>query len=197
MTMAIINFIGSPRDILAMLQKNHSLLLCIDYQERLLPKIHMAEEITKNAIIMIRAAQVLGIPIMVTEQYPTGLGKTVKDIVKALGVYYKPIEKMTFNCFESQQFAERIEATKLREILIMGIESHICVLQTVLEAIRRKYHVYILEDTISSRSPENRRVAFDRMIGEGATPSCVEMAIYELLKVSGTGEFKEILKFVR
>jgi hypothetical protein len=157
----------------------------------------MAEDIAKNAIIMIKAAQVLGIPIIVTEQYPIGLGRTVKDIVEALGLYYKPIEKTTFNCFESQDFAERIEMTKPREILVMGIESHICIFQTVLEAIRRKYHIYILEDTISSRSPDNRRVAFDRMVREGANPSCVEMAIYELLKTSETPEFKEILKFVR
>lgn len=180
-----------------MLRKNQSVLLCIDYQEKLLPKIHVTEEITKNAIIMIKSAQVLDIPIVVTEQYPKGLGRTVGNIVEALGVHYKPIEKTTFNCFESQDFARRIQMTKPRQILAMGIESHICVLQTVLEAIRRKYHVYILEDTISSRTLENRKVAFDRMVSEGAIPSCVEMAIYELLKVSGTAEFKKILKFIR
>ena len=180
-----------------MLRKNQSLLLCIDYQEKLLPKIHMAKDIAKNAIIMIKAAQIFSIPIIVLEQYSKGLGRTAENIVEALGVHYRPIEKTTFNCFESQDFAERIEMSKRREILFMGIESHICVLQTVLEAIRRKYDVHILEDTISSRGPDNRRVAFDRMIREGANPSSVEMVIYELLKTSETPEFKEILKFVR
>ena len=179
------------------LNKNQCLLLCIDYQERLLPKIHMANEITRNAVIMIRAARVLSIPIIVTEQYPEGLGRTVNDIVEALGEYYRPIEKTSFNNFKSPEFVDKLDSVKPKQLLVMGIESHICVYQTVLEAVRREYRVYLLEDASSSRNPENRRIAFDRMIKEGAIASCVEMAIYELLRVSGTPEFKKIREFVK
>ena len=183
--------------MLEQLSKDESVLLCIDYQERLLPKIHMAEEITRNAAIMIRAAQVLNIPIIVTEQYPEGLGKTVHNLVETLGGEYRPIEKNSFDCFKSPEFVKKLKAAKAKKILTMGVEAHVCVCQTVLEALRRKHHVYLLEDATSSRSPENRKIAFDRMAKEGAIPSSVEMAIYEMLKVSGTPEFKKILEHVR
>ncbi len=179
------------------LQRNECLLLCIDYQKKLLAKIDKAETITKNAIIMIRAAKVLGIPIIVTEQYPKGLGRTVKDIVEALGREYKPIEKNCFNCFGSPEFTTKLESTGHRCLLVMGIESHVCVIQTVLEALKRKYEVHLLEDTISSRTSENRRIAMDRMVREGAIPSSVEMTIYEILKTSESPEFKRILEFVK
>ena len=168
--------------MLEQLRKDECVLLCIDYQERLLPRIHMADEITRNATIMIRAAQALKIPIIVTEQYPEGLGRTVQNLVETLGGEYRPIEKNSFDCFRSSTFVKKL---------------NVCVCQTVLEALRRKHHVYFLEDATSSRSAENRKIAFDRMAREGAIPSSVEMAIYELLKVSGTPEFKEILEYVR
>jgi nicotinamidase-related amidase len=179
------------------LQKNNAMLLCIDYQEKLLAKIHESQMITKNAITMIRSAQVLRIPIIVTEQYPKGLGGTVKDIVEALGEEYKPIEKNCFNCFGSSEFASKLKSTNRRRLLVMGIESHVCILQTVLEALKRKYDVYLLEDAISSRTLENRRIAIERMIKEGAVPSSVEMAIYEILKTAEAPEFKRILEFVK
>lgn len=183
--------------MLEQLRKDECVLLCIDYQDRLLPKIHMADEITRNATIMIRAAQALKIPIIVTEQYPEGLGRTVQNLVETLGGEYRPIEKNSFDCFKSSAFVKKLRSAKAKSILTMGVEAHVCVCQTVLEALRRKHHVYFLEDATSSRSAENRKIAFDRMAREGAIPSSVEMAIYELLKVSGTPEFKEILEYVR
>ena len=183
--------------MLEQLRKDECVLLCIDYQDRLLPKIHMADEITRNATIMIRAAQALKIPIIVTEQYPEGLGRTVQNLVETLGGEYRPIEKNSFDCFRSSTFVKKLGSAKAKSILTMGVEAHVCVCQTVLEALRRKHHVYFLEDATSSRSAENRKIAFDRMAREGAIPSSVEMAIYELLKVSGTPEFKEILEYVR
>jgi len=169
----------------------------MDFQEKLLSKVYMAEEIADNAIVMIKSARALNIPVIVTEQYPKGLGRTIEEIIKVLGEDYKPIEKVNFNCFGSQEFIDKLESINRRSLLIMGVEAHICICQTVLEALRKEYEVYLLEDTISSRKPENRRIAIDRMIKEGSIPASVEMVIYELLKQSGTPEFKEILEFIR
>lgn len=179
------------------LKTDECMLLCMDFQEKLLSKVYMAEEIADNAIAMIKSARALNIPVIVTEQYPKGLGRTIEEIIKVLGEDYKPIEKVNFNCFGSQEFIDKLESINRRSLLIMGVEAHICICQTVLEALRKEYEVYLLEDTISSRKPENRRIAIDRMIKEGSIPASVEMVIYELLKQSGTPEFKEILEFIR
>jgi nicotinamidase-related amidase len=136
--------------MLEQLRKDECVLLCIDYQERLLPRIHMADEITRNATIMIRAAQALKIPIIVTEQYPEGLGRTVQNLVETLGGEYSPIEKNSFDCFKSSAFVKKLRSAKAKSLLTMGVEAHVCVYQTVLEALRRKHHVYFLEDATSS-----------------------------------------------
>ncbi|MEM2901224.1 MAG: hydrolase [Candidatus Bathyarchaeia archaeon] len=181
----------------ACLKREDCVLLCIDFQERLLQKIHMAEEIVKNAAVMVNSAKTLNVPIIVTEQYPKGLGKTDKRLVEALGNWYKPIEKVYFNCFKSGEFVNELEKHKRRSLLTMGVEAHICVTQTALGALKRNYQVYLLEDATSSRTPENRRIAFDRMVNEGVVPTSVEMVIYEMLEKSGTEEFKKILNFVK
>jgi len=171
-------------------------LLCIDYQERLLPTIFEREEIVKNATIMIRAAKVLGIPIVVTEQYSKGLGKTVKPVADALGDY-DAIEKVHFSSFGSEEFTSHLTGAGRTNLLVMGVEAHVCVCQTVLEALRRNFKVYVLEDATSSRTERNRQIAFERMRAAGAYPASTEMVIFELLSKAGTPEFKEILKFVK
>lgn len=178
------------------LSPENSVLICIDYQEKLLPKIHLAKEIIKKAVLMVKSAKVLKVPVVVTEQYPKGLGRTVAELREALGDH-EPIEKIHFNCFGSERFARELEKLGRENLLTMGIEAHVCVYQTVVEALDRGYQVYLLEDAVSSRSPEDRRIAFERMVQAGAKPSSVEMAIYEMLKAAGTPEFKEILKFVK
>jgi nicotinamidase-related amidase len=181
----------------ASLKRGECVLLCIDFQERLLKKIHMNEEIVKNAVLMINSAKTLNVPIIVTEQYPEGLGRTDKRVVDALGEWYKPIEKECFNCFKSNEFVNELGKHGRRSLLMMGVEAHICVTQTAVEALKRNYRVYLLEDATSSRNPENRRIAFERMVKEGVVPSSVEMAIYEMLERSGTEEFKKVLNLVK
>ncbi|MEM4245952.1 MAG: hydrolase [Candidatus Bathyarchaeia archaeon] len=181
-----------PRDI----DTQNVIILCIDFQEKLLPYIFDFEKIVKNAIIMIKAAKILQVPIIVTEQYPKGIGRTVKPVADALGEY-QPVEKVHFSCFQEEDFTSKLQKLGRENLIIMGIESHVCIYQTTREAINAGYHAYILEDAMSSRVRENHEIAVRRMISEGAIPSSVEMTIFELLKKAGTPEFREILKIVK
>ncbi len=171
-------------------------LICIDYQEKLLPKMVDSEKIRDKALVMVETAKALGLPIVATEQYPKGLGRTVPEIRDALeNVEF--IEKIDFNCFRNKTFPERLYRMGRENLLISGIEAHICVTQTVLEALNRGYKVYLIEDTISSRATEDREIAFKRMERAGAIPSSVEMLIYELLVKAGTPEFKAVLRLIK
>lgn len=177
------------------LSAGDSILVCIDFQERLMPRIANAKFIVERAALAIKAFKALGIPIVVTEQYPKGLGRTVPELRSIQGV--EPIEKIHFNCFEEEGFRRAIEGFGRRRLLMAGVETHICVAQTALEAIRRGFEVHILEDATSSRSELDREIGLRRMERAGAIPSSVEMAIYEVLGRAGTPEFKEILKLVK
>ena len=154
------------------------------------------KEIVKNACIMIKAAQILQIPIIVTEQYPKGIGRTAPPIAEALGDFH-PIEKVHFSCFKVKEFLSHLQKIDRKNLMIMGIESHVCINQTVQDAIKGNYRAYVLEDTISSRTEMNHRIALQRMRLAGAIPSSAEMVIFELLMKAGTPEFKEILQFVK
>lgn len=181
---------------MARLVPEEALLLCIDYQEKLLPRIFDSDRIIENAAIMIEAAKILKMPIIVTEQYPIGLGRTDQRLRDVLGEYH-PIEKTHFNCFLAQPFLESIKRSERLTLLIMGIESHICISQTALEALRKGFKAHVLIDTISSRTEENRKIGFERMFASGAIPCSVETAIYELLERSDRPEFKKVLRLVK
>ncbi|MEM2227126.1 MAG: hydrolase [Candidatus Bathyarchaeia archaeon] len=177
------------------LSAGDSILICIDFQERLMPRIANAKFIIDRAALAIKAFKSLGVPIVVTEQYPKGLGMTVPEL-RALHDS-EPIEKIHFNCFEEECFRRAVEGLGRRKLLMAGVETHICVAQTALEAIRRGFEVHILEDATSSRSELDREVGLKRMEGAGAIPSSVEMALYEILGKAGTPEFKEVLKLLK
>jgi len=177
------------------LRAEDSILICIDFQERLMPKIVNSEAIIERASLAVRAFRALGVQIVMTEQYPKGLGGTIPEL-KSLQAA-KPIEKIHFNCFKEEEFRRVIEGSGRRKLLMAGVETHICVAQTALEAIGRGFEVHILEDATSSRSGSDRQIGLKRMEGAGAIPSSVEMAIYEMLGKAGTPEFREILKLVK
>ena len=175
---------------------NNSILLCIDYQERVLRNMCDKEVILRNAVIMIKAAKILGVPIIVTEQYRKGLGDTVPAVGEALQEYTS-IDKVYFSCFKSEEFVSQLKRLKRKNLIAMGIESHVCVYQTVLDAVRNGYCAYVLEDAVSSRTELNRRIAIEKMRQEGIFPVSVEMVIFELLQKAGTPQFKELLKIVK
>jgi len=170
-------------------------LMVIDYQERLLPVIHQADKCVAAGKRMIEAAKVLGVPILLTEQNPAGLGRTwpsVAELLKDVPL----VEKNTFSaCTDS--VLGHLRQWARPNILVMGVEAHVCVQQSVLDLIRRGYTVFLCADAVSSRRPLDAETAIERMRQAGAIITTTESAAFELLGVAGTEAFKKILKIVK
>ncbi|MEO8362057.1 MAG: hydrolase [Vicinamibacteria bacterium] len=167
-------------------------LVVVDLQERLVPAIHEHDRVISNSQLMLRAATVLDLPVFATTQYKKGLGSTCAAIAELLGAI-EPIDKMSFSCFGSPEFSQALEASTRRTLILCGVEAHICVLQTGLDALARGYDVHVMTDAVSSRNPQNAELGRRRLEACGAVMSCTEMAIYEMLGVSGTPAFKAML----
>ncbi len=178
------------------LDQRHTLALCVDIQERLLPHIHGHQDLIRRSAILIQGLRVLDVPIVVTEQYTKGLGTTVPEIAAALGEY-QPFEKTTFSCCGNPDVEAVILGGKRHQVLVFGIEAHVCVQQTVLDLLAQGQKVVVVEDCVSSRSANDARVAIERMRSAGAVISTMESVLFELLRVSGTQEFKSISALVK
>jgi nicotinamidase-related amidase len=172
-------------------------LIVIDIQERLLPAIFEKERVLKNSQLLIRAAGILNVPTIATTQYAKGLGDTVSEVKSLLS--NEAIDKQMFSCFGSGVFCSVLKRLPGRRstVLLCGMESHICVAQTALAALREGYLVHVASDAVSSRTEWNWKVGLDRMRAAGAVISSTEMIIYELLRSSGTEEFKNMLKYLK
>ena len=179
-----------------LLSRGRTCLLVVDVQERLLPVIHENEMVARNIERLIRGAEILGVPVIVSEQYPKGLGPTVEPLRK-LVEGAAVAEKLTFSCLRDPGLAERLRQTGRDTLLVCGIESHVCVLQTSLDALREGYKVQVAADAVSSRSPANKQVALERLAGAGAVITCTESALFELLEKAGSEEFKQISRLVK
>lgn len=170
--------------------------LVIDFQERLFPFIHEHERLTRNVPILLDGLKVLNIPVFVTEQYVKGLGPTVQPIAFSIeGI--ERIEKAAFSCCDEPRFMLELAASGMENVIIMGIESHVCVLQTVIDLISNGYHPVVVEDCISSRNENDKKIAVGRMRQEGAFITTYESILFELLRSSGTEEFKAISRLVK
>jgi nicotinamidase-related amidase len=169
------------------------LLFVIDFQEKLLKHVYNFEEILKNAIKLIRACRILGIPIIMTEQIK--LGDTVKEIKEAAEI--EPIQKSSFSCVKCESIHETLKRINPKNVILTGIEAHICILQTALDLLNLGYEVHIPIDCIGSRRPLDRDIAIQRMINAGATPTTWETLIYEVLGTAEHEKFREILKLVK
>ena len=170
--------------------------LVIDFQERLFPFIHENELLLKNVPVLIKGLKILNIPFLITEQYVQGLGSTVQPIAACLEGVTR-IEKSTFSCCDEPKFMLELASSAMENVIVMGIESHVCVLQTVIDLIRNGYRPIVVEDCISSRKENDKRIAIGRMRKEGAFITTYESILFELLRVSGTAEFKSISKLVK
>lgn len=179
-----------------MLEREKSLLVVIDVQERLLPVMSDPDRVLDRAVRAVKGCAALGVPILVTEQVPAALGPTVEALREALEPY-EPITKDSFSCCGERAFVEAVDRIDPREVLLSGIESHVCVFQTARALIEAGRRVHILSDAVDSRDPENRAVALRRMEKEGAIPSSVEMALFEMLKGASAPEFRKIVKIVK
>ncbi|MCE1247749.1 MAG: hydrolase [Firmicutes bacterium] len=174
-----------------LVDKKKAILVVVDIQGKLLGKIRFNEMVVENTLKLIEYAKVADIPIIITEQYKKGLGDTVESISQAIPDF-APIEKTSFGCFGEPDFKKALKATKRDTLIIVGIETHICVCQTALEALEN-YKVYIPTDAVSSRHKNNWMAGLERMKEEGATLVTTEMLIYEMMKEAGTEEFKKML----
>ena len=173
--------------------KENCALVIIDVQEKLVPIIAGGEDTIKNIIKLVKFAKILAIPIVVTEQQ--NLGRTVEQIRSETG-QIEPISKITFSCFASEEFRNYLHYVNRKTLILTGIESHICVAQTALDA-PPEYTVQVVSDGVASRDPRNRDIALDRMRTAGITITSTEMLIYELLKKAGTDEFRATLPLVK
>jgi len=183
---------GTP----AVLNADNTFLVLVDFQERLFPVMHDREELLRNVLKLVQGAKVLEIPIVLTEQYPKGLGPTLPEIQELLPEI-KPIEKVCFNCCDEGAFGRALDSLKRKQVLIAGIEAHICVYQTAMALFRSGYEVQVVVDCVSSREPENKRVSLFKMGAAGVSPTTVEMALFELLKVARGDKFKQISDIVK
>lgn len=182
------------------LNREDALLLVVDVQERLVPAIHqeLYPRSLKNMKIMIESAGTLGVPILLTEQYPKGLGRTVPEILSALeGKEYRLIEKVTFSCARDEGFLGAVSSANRKQVVIVGMETHVCVYQTSVDLIRAGYSLFVLDDAVSSRFLHNYQSGIAALRDAGATVVSTETAVFQLLKVAATPEFKKVSPFIR
>jgi nicotinamidase-related amidase len=173
-------------------------LVVIDIQEKLLPPIFQKEQLVRNSQLLIRAANILKIPALVSTQYAKGLGATVPEISSLL-IGIDAIDKTLFSCFGSEVFCTLLKRLpgQRNTLLLCGMESHICVMQTALAALREGYIVHVASDAVRSRTEWNWKVGLDRMRAAGAVISSTEMMIYELMRASNSAAFKELLPHLK
>ena len=181
----------------ALLRPERTAIVLIDLQERLLPAISGHERILANSLLLLRLASILGLPVVLTTQYRKGLGGLPAAITDAApGV--EPLDKVTFGCFWNEGFLTRLgELPDRDQLLIAGVETHICVCQTVLGALEKSYAAHVMSDATGSRTEANHGVGLARMERAGALLSSTEMAIYELLGRSDVPAFKQMLPLLK
>ncbi len=167
----------------------------IDVQERLLPHIDEHDRMLANLTRLVAGFQALNIPMVVSEQYTKGLGLTVPVLRTELGESYAPLEKMSFSCLDDEALSERLSGE--HTLIVTGIETHVCVQQTVLDALDAGRHVVVVADCVSSRDIRDRDTALARMRQAGAVITSYEAILFELCRVSGTAEFKTISSIVK
>ncbi len=180
----------------ARLDREHAQLLIIDFQERLLPQIADHEAIVAQARRMIQAAAILDLPLTVSEQYPRGLGPTTPPIAELTGAATR-LEKFTFSFCADAACRKRISAVLRPQVLIVGIEAHVCVQQTALDLLAMQMQPVVLADAVGSRRALDYQVALDGMRAAGVIVTTVESAIFQLLHEAGTDLFKRVLPLVR
>jgi nicotinamidase-related amidase len=173
-----------------------SVILIIDVQEKLFQVIHEKEKLADNLQRLVKGAQILGVPILLTEQNPNGLGPTIAAI-NGLIPDIKPIVKFSFSCCGEKLFMEQLKTITRKNIFVAGIESHICVYQSCIDLLNMGYTVHTITDCISSRTPENRSLGIQRAHDAGAMLTGTEMMLFELLKTAENDKFKAISRIIK
>lgn len=179
-----------------LIKKEETLLVVVDVQEKLMPIIKMSDELSDSMVKMITGAKILNVPILVTQQYTRGLGDTTQPIKEALGDF-EPIEKTAFGCCAEPAFMEALEKSGKKTVVLIGIETHICVQQTALALIEKGYNVVLLADCLGSRSNNDKKYGIRRMSESGAVVTTCESLLFELLGDAKADSFRAISKLVK
>lgn len=179
-----------------LVDKARSGLLIVDVQEGLNPVMADPRTVLRGCSLLLQGAARLEIPVLVSEQYPKGLGPTVGELLE-LAPPDSVLEKLHFSCAADDGMRARLEGWGRNQVVVAGIEAHVCVLQSVLQLLALGYEVFVVADATSSRRPENHRAALERMGRAGAQVVTVEMVLFEWLGVAGTPEFKDVVRLIR
>ncbi len=173
-----------------------TVLVIVDVQERLAAVMRRRDETVARIVMLASAAQILGVPVIVTRQNPNGLGDTVKEVADVVGVH-EPVDKMAFCCREDAGFSDILADTWRGQVVLVGLEAHICVTQTALALVEDGYHVHVVADATCSRRDRDAEIAFDRLRQAGVSVTTAEALLYELVGVAGTDRFRAILPLVK
>jgi nicotinamidase-related amidase len=179
-----------------MLSKEQTLLVLVDVQGKLAKIVHDSETLIENLGRLIQGLRILGIPIIWVEQYPEGLGSTVEEVAQYL-TGLKPIRKISFDACKNETFTQAVKATGRRQLLVAGIETHICVYQTSIGLKALGYEVQVVTDAVSSRTLANKEIGLEKMKSAGITWTSVETALFELMKIAEGDHFKQIIKLLK
>ncbi len=179
-----------------MISKDDAALLIVDIQERLAAAMKYREKVTANVLHLIEAARIMELPIVVTEQYPKGLGPTTEAVRGALPSY-QPVEKLSFSCCGEPAFMEVMRTTGRKKIILTGMETHVCVLQTCLDLLQEGYDVHLAADAVCSRYKDNYRIGIEHLRQAGAVVTSTETILFQLLQKAGTEAFKIISKRIK
>lgn len=171
-------------------------MVIVDVQERLAAVMTQREKVAGNCVNLVEGADLLGLPLMLTEQYPKGLGPTVPELREKI-VRYEPVEKITFDCCRDPSFHRKLKETGRNKVILAGMETHVCILQTALGLMKEGYSVHVVEDGVCSRAKENFRVGLEFMRNAGAVITCTETVLFQILEKAGTAEFKAVSSMIK
>ena len=176
--------------------KDNTIALVVDFQEKLMPVMANAEELEKRTSILLKGLKVLEVPMIVTQQYTKGIGMTIESLREAAGTE-EYFDKITFSCFDDDAIRNKIEKSGCKNVIVCGIESHICVLQTCIDLKEAGYTPILVTDCMSSRKESDKEGAIRRALGEGILLTTTEAILFELTRKAGNPQFKEISKLIK
>ena len=180
-----------------LLEPKHTALVAIDIQEAFRGVIPDFEIVALRAATAIRGFQILSVPVFVTEQYPKGLGRTAREILDTLPAEFEVFEKTAFSSCGAEVFVKRLEQSAIKQVVICGLETHVCVNQTAHDLLVRGYQVHLLTDVVCSRFEYNKAAGLAKMRAGGVIDSSIEMALFELMRDAKHENFKEIQRLIK
>jgi nicotinamidase-related amidase len=179
-----------------MITRDESVLVIVDIQGNLAQAMFEKEKLFDNAVKLIKGFKALNLPVIVTEQIPQKLGKTIPLIAEEINGF-NPIAKESFSCWGEKDFKDTLEASSRKEVVLLGIETHVCVYQTALDLASNGYNVHLVADAVSSRTPENRQIGIDAMKSASAKITSTEMVLFEMLRTAADPKAKDFFKIVK